>query len=96
MNKFTFILVALIFSLCGCQNVNEKAVIHCVALDTALDCFYEDLEYKYCFSDTGNYVTYKDKGYSVKDALEKSLITIADIEKASNLDAQCDYAKIEK
>jgi len=96
MNKFTFILVALIFSLCGCQNVDEKAVINCVALDTALDCFYEDSEYEYCFNDTGNYVTYQEKKYTVKEALEKNIITMNDIEQASIENKQCAYNKREK
>ena len=98
MNKFVLYITSciLVFSLCGCENiepVEEKAIIHCEAVDHALDCFYEDTEYEYCFNDTGNYVTYQEIKYTVKEALEKNMITMNDIEQASIENRQCAYKK---
>lgn len=102
MKKIYIFVVSILFVslITGCytdKNNDEKEIkFYCNGLLDAIDYFYEDDEYIYSYGVQGNYIMYGDEKYSFKEALEKNIITINDIDEEIKTQKNCEYGKEKK
>jgi len=72
------LIISFAFIIFGGKK--EKIITYnCDGRDQALEYFYEDVDYKYYFSTTGNYVQVNNTRYSFKQAINDKIISINDV-----------------
>ena len=91
----------MLITITGCSNYSinnqeEKLELICAGMDAALDCFYKNEDYEYCFSYQGHYLKINDEKISFSKAIEEKKITIDDIINLSKNDDKCLLYKINK
>lgn len=76
---------------------NKKEVkFYCNGLLDAIGYFFEDEKYIYYYGSQGNYIMYGNEKYTFKEALQKNIITIKDIDEEIKTQSSCQYGKTEK